>query len=56
MGGRGGRGGKRNAVSFSKPAEPAFIRRMKEQLGYKESATLDTKVIVGTQNCCVSFQ
>jgi len=40
----GGRGGKRNAVMFAKPGDPAFLRRMKEQLGYKEGPSIDTKV------------
>lgn len=40
-----GRGGKRNAVMFAKPDEPAFLRRMKAELGYKESPSIDTKVI-----------
>ena len=40
----GGRGGKKNAVSFTKPPEPAFLRRIKEQMGYKEGPTVDTKV------------
>jgi hypothetical protein len=51
MGGRGrgggGRGGKRNGVSCAKPADPPFIRRMKEQLGYKDaSPSVDTKVSI----------
>ncbi|OXA47092.1 uncharacterized protein KIAA1143 homolog [Folsomia candida] len=41
MGGRGR--GKKQPVSFINPAEPAFIRRMKEQLGYKEGPNIDTK-------------
>merc|ERR1711997_75579 len=28
-------GGKRGGVSFSRPQDPAFLRRMKEQVGYK---------------------
>ncbi|CAG7787082.1 unnamed protein product [Allacma fusca] len=35
--------GKKNAVSFAKPPEPAFLRRIKEQIGYKEGPTVDTK-------------
>jgi len=41
MGGRGK--GKRQPVAFTKPPEPAFIRRMKEQLGYQEGPNVDTK-------------
>lgn len=45
MGGRGRGGGKRGGVSFTKPPEPAFLRRMKEQIGYKEKVVdVDTKV------------
>ena len=32
-GGRGGGG--RGGPSFAKPADPSFIRRIKEQMGYK---------------------
>ena len=40
MGGRGrgrgrGGGGGSNKVGFVKPAEPSFIRKLKEQHGYK---------------------
>ncbi|XP_065570713.1 uncharacterized protein KIAA1143 homolog isoform X3 [Artemia franciscana] len=34
---------KRNNIGFSKPPEPAFIRRIKEQIGYKEGPNIDTK-------------
>ena len=34
---------KRNAVSFIKPEEPAFLQRMKQQIGYKEGPTVETK-------------
>lgn len=30
-------------MAFLKPAEPAFIARMKEQAGYKEGPSVDTK-------------
>jgi len=40
------RGGKRNPVTFTKPADPAFLRRMKEQIGFQESPTVETKVNV----------
>ena len=34
--GRGGAGGGKSAkVGFAKPAEPSFIRKLKEQHGYK---------------------
>lgn len=33
---------KRN-VAYIKPNEPSFLRRIKEQAGYKEGPTLDTK-------------
>ncbi|XP_022190300.2 uncharacterized protein KIAA1143 homolog [Nilaparvata lugens] len=37
-----GRGRKMN-VAFIKPEEPNFIKRMKEQAGYVEGPTVDTK-------------
>lgn len=33
---------KRN-VAFIKPEEPAFLKRIKEQIGYKEGPSVDTK-------------
>ena len=36
-------GGKRNGVQWAKPAEPSFIRQIKAQTGYKESAGIDAK-------------
>ena len=39
-------GGKRGGVSFSRPQDPAFLRRMKEQVGYKNPVEdLKAKVI-----------
>ncbi|XP_054847340.1 uncharacterized protein KIAA1143 homolog [Eublepharis macularius] len=34
---------KKNPVSYVKPAEPAFLTRFKEQVGYREGPTVDTK-------------
>lgn len=34
---------KRN-VAYIKPQEPEFLRKLKEQVGYKEGPTVDTKV------------
>lgn len=34
---------KRN-ISYIKPEEPNFLKRLKEQIGYKEGPTVDTKV------------
>ncbi len=36
-GGRGGGGGGGSKVGFIKPADPSFLRRLKEQYGYKAS-------------------
>lgn len=33
---------KRN-VAFTKPDEPAFLKRIKEQISYKEGPSVDTK-------------
>lgn len=35
---------KRNQVSYVRPAEPAFLARFKEQVGYREGPTVETKV------------
>ncbi|KAJ7322597.1 hypothetical protein JRQ81_018884 [Phrynocephalus forsythii] len=34
---------KRNQVSYVRPAEPAFLSRFKERVGYREGPTVDTK-------------
>lgn len=34
---------KRN-ISYTKPDEPSFIKKMKESLGYQEPDTVETKV------------
>lgn len=34
---------KRN-VAYIKPQEPAFLARLKQDIGYKEGPTVDTKV------------
>uniref|UniRef100_UPI00398EB1FD uncharacterized protein KIAA1143 homolog n=1 Tax=Pristiophorus japonicus TaxID=55135 RepID=UPI00398EB1FD len=34
---------KKNNISYVKPAEPAFIRRFKEDVGYKAGPTVDSK-------------
>lgn len=36
---------KRNQVSYVRPAEPAFLSRFKERVGYKEGPTVETKKI-----------
>jgi hypothetical protein len=36
-GGGGGKGGGGSKVGFIKPADPSFLRRLKEQYGYKAS-------------------
>lgn len=36
---------KRN-VAYIKPSEPAFLRRLKEQVGYKEGPDVNTKVLI----------
>lgn len=38
---------KRNQVSYVRPAEPAFLARFKEQVGYREGPTVETKVSPG---------
>ncbi|XP_042329324.1 uncharacterized protein KIAA1143 homolog isoform X2 [Sceloporus undulatus] len=34
---------KRNQVSYVKPAEPAFLSRFKQRVGYREGPTVETK-------------
>ncbi|XP_012054516.1 PREDICTED: uncharacterized protein KIAA1143 homolog isoform X1 [Atta cephalotes] len=34
---------KKHNVSYIKPNEPKFLRELKEQIGYKEGPTVDTK-------------
>jgi len=34
---------KKNAVTFLKPEEPAFLRRLKAEIGFKEGPSVDTK-------------
>ncbi|XP_023371690.1 uncharacterized protein KIAA1143 homolog [Otolemur garnettii] len=34
---------KRNQVSYVRPAEPAFLARFKERVGYREGPTVETK-------------
>ncbi|XP_044533637.1 uncharacterized protein KIAA1143 homolog [Gracilinanus agilis] len=36
---------KRNQVSYVRPAEPAFLARFKQKVGYKEGPTVETKKI-----------
>ncbi|XP_041533204.1 uncharacterized protein KIAA1143 homolog [Microtus oregoni] len=36
---------KRNLVSYVRPAEPAFLSRFKERVGYQEGPTVETKKI-----------
>ena len=39
-------GGKRGGVQFNRPQEPAFLRRIKEQVGYKDPVEdINAKVI-----------
>uniref|UniRef100_A0A8C8W0H5 DUF4604 domain-containing protein n=1 Tax=Peromyscus maniculatus bairdii TaxID=230844 RepID=A0A8C8W0H5_PERMB len=35
---------KRNQVSYVRPAEPAFLSRFKERVGYREGPTVETKM------------
>lgn len=35
---------KRNKISYIKPQEPSFIRKLKQESNYKEGPTVDTKV------------
>ena len=45
-------GGKRGGVQFSRPQEPSFLRKIKEQVGYKDPVEdLNAKVIIESQEC-----
>jgi hypothetical protein len=37
-------GPKRNNIQYIKPEEPAFLRRIKQEIGYQEGPDVDTKV------------
>lgn len=37
---------KKGNVSWVKPAEPSFLKKFKNDVGYKEGPTVDTKVSV----------
>ena len=44
-GGQAGGGKKGSNMKFHKPAEPAFLKRFKEKVGYREHVTtIDDKV------------
>ncbi|KAL1517590.1 hypothetical protein ABEB36_001332 [Hypothenemus hampei] len=34
---------KKHNIAYVKPEEPSFLRKLKEQIGYKEGPTVDTK-------------
>nr|XP_016934327.1 uncharacterized protein KIAA1143 homolog isoform X1 [Drosophila suzukii] len=34
---------KRNNISYVKPQEPSFLRKLKEEIGYKEGPSIETK-------------
>ena len=42
--------GPKRGVAFIKPDEPAFLKRIKQQVGYKESPNVDTKVCIFVLN------
>lgn len=35
---------KRNQVQFSRPEDPKFLKLIREQIGYKDEPSVDTKV------------
>ena len=40
-------GGKRGGVQFARPQEPSFLRKLKEQVGYKDpKEDLNAKVTI----------
>jgi hypothetical protein len=43
---------KKPGVCYDKPEEPAFLRRIKQQLGYKAPATINEKVDFVLLNLC----
>ena len=46
-GGGSAGGGKRGGVQFLRPQEPSFLRKIKEQAGYKDPVEdIDAKVII----------
>lgn len=37
---------RKNNITFTRPEDPSFLKRMKEQIGYKEGPSVDTKVFI----------
>lgn len=35
----------KRSISYTKPPEPSFIKKMKDAIGYQEPDTVETKVI-----------
>lgn len=35
---------KKNSITYIKPEEPSFLKKLKAQIGYKEGPTVETKV------------
>ena len=43
-GGTAGGSKKTSNIQFNRPSEPSFLKRIKEQVGYKEAVTIESKV------------
>ena len=43
-GGTAGGSKKSSNIQFQRPSEPSFLKRIKEQVGYKEAVTIESKV------------
>jgi hypothetical protein len=43
-GGTAGGSKKTSNIQFQRPSEPSFLKRIKEQVGYKEAVTIESKV------------
>lgn len=45
---------KRNSIIYIKPTDPKFLRQIKEQIGYKEGPSIETKVHISFPfNCFI---
>jgi hypothetical protein len=43
-GGTAGGSKKSSNIQFQRPSEPSFLKRIKEQVGYKETISIESKV------------
>jgi len=52
-GGTAGGSKKSSNIHFQRPSEPSFLKRIKEQVGYKETVTIESKVYTDSFMCTI---